>query len=214
MPYADVNDIHMYYEEQGGGAPLILLHGATGTIDDQVAASNWRSLVPLLSGMHRVIQIEHRGHGRTNNPANTMTYEIIAADICAFIEQQGLAPAHIAGVSDGGIIALQIGLTRPDLARTLIGVGANYTVDDRVRAAVAVLDPVFLERERPQWARDLARRHDAHREPDYWRELVRQLAVNSLTNPTWTEADLRRIPTPTLMIAGENDPFGNLEQMV
>ena len=33
MPYAEVNDIRMYYEEQGRGEPLVLLHGATGTID-------------------------------------------------------------------------------------------------------------------------------------------------------------------------------------
>jgi pimeloyl-ACP methyl ester carboxylesterase len=90
----------------------------------------------LLAGALRAIQIEHRGHGRTNYPAGDLRYETIAADICAFIEQQGLAPAHLAGISDGGIIALQIGLSRPDLARTLIGVGANYCVDAQILAVV------------------------------------------------------------------------------
>jgi hypothetical protein len=32
MPYAEVNDIGMYYEEQGTGEPLVLLHGATGGV--------------------------------------------------------------------------------------------------------------------------------------------------------------------------------------
>lgn len=212
MPYADVNDIHLYYEEAGSGVPLILLHGGTGTIDDP--PSSWHDLVPLFSMSYRAIQIEHRGHGRTNNPTDQLTYTVIADDICAFIEQHGLAPAHIAGLSDGGIVALRIGLTRPDLARTLIGVGVNYTVDDQVLAVAEHLDPSVLEREMPGFAADIVRRHDAYHEPGYWRELLRQIVANAKTNPTWTEEDLRRIVTPTLLIAGEGDPFGHLDQMV
>jgi hypothetical protein len=32
VPYAEVNDIRMYYKEQGQGEPMVLLHGATGAI--------------------------------------------------------------------------------------------------------------------------------------------------------------------------------------
>ena len=44
MPYAAVNDIRMYYEEQGQGEPLVLLHGATGAIDFHL--SGWGHLAP------------------------------------------------------------------------------------------------------------------------------------------------------------------------
>jgi pimeloyl-ACP methyl ester carboxylesterase len=33
MPYADVNGLHLYYEEQGKGPPLVLLHGGLMTIE-------------------------------------------------------------------------------------------------------------------------------------------------------------------------------------
>jgi hypothetical protein len=38
MPYAEVNDIRMYYEEQGEGEPLLLLHGALGAVDPAVTS--------------------------------------------------------------------------------------------------------------------------------------------------------------------------------
>ena len=36
MPYAEVNDIRMYYEEQGSGVPFVVMHGASSASDDRV----------------------------------------------------------------------------------------------------------------------------------------------------------------------------------
>jgi pimeloyl-ACP methyl ester carboxylesterase len=213
MPYADVNDIRMYYEEMGdpNAVPFLLMHGATGSADGP--QYGWGGLMPLFAEKYRAIHIEHRGHGRTNNPAGKLTYEMIADDVVAFIEQLGLAPCHIGGVSDGGIVCLEIGMTRPDVARTLVTVGPNYYNDDLVRQANTFADVARYERT-PGAAEDMARRHDRNKEPGYWKELVRQLAENLAVNPDYSEDDLRRIPTPTLLMAGEDDLWGNLDQMV
>jgi len=114
MPYAEVGDISMYYEEQGSGETLVLLHGGTGAIS--LPASGWAGLAPAFAERYRAIQIEHRGHGRTSNPSGRIAYDQVAEDMAAFIEVLGLAPAHVAGVSDGGIAALVVGMTRPELA--------------------------------------------------------------------------------------------------
>jgi pimeloyl-ACP methyl ester carboxylesterase len=211
MPYVEINDIRMYYEEEGQGEPLLLLHGALGIIDPAVRGG-WFVLRPALAARYRTFSLEHRGHGRTDNPAGRLAYDQIAADVAAFVERLGLAPAHVAGVSDGAVIALTLGLTRPELVRTLVLVGANYYNDDQVREANALFDAAVLERESPEFAAELARRHDPHHHPGYWRELVGQLQANIAVAPAYTEADLRRIPVPTLLIAGEADPWGNLEQ--
>jgi 3-oxoadipate enol-lactonase len=131
MPYAEVNDIRIYYEEMGSGTPFVLMPAAASAIDDPVYS--WADLMPLFAARYRVIHVEHRGHGRTTNPAGKLTSEMIARDVCAFIERLDLAPAHLGGVSDGGITALVIGMTRPDLARTLVTVGPNYDNDEQVR---------------------------------------------------------------------------------
>jgi pimeloyl-ACP methyl ester carboxylesterase len=213
MPYADVNDIRMYYEEMGDpeAVPFVLMHGASSSIDDPVFS--WAELMPAFAQTYRVIHVEHRGHGRTSNPTGVITYELIASDVCAFIEQLELAPCHIGGVSDGGITALHIGMTRPELARALVTVGPNYYNDELVAEANTFADVAKFEAN-PAAAADMARRHDRNKEPGYWRELVRQLAANLAVNPAYTEDDLRRIPNPTLLMSGENDLWGNLDQMV
>ena len=209
MPYAEINDIRMYYEEQGQGQPLVLLHGGLGTIE---ARSGWGKLLTALAARYRAICVEHRGHGRTNNPAGRLSYALIADDLARFIERLGLAPAHVAGVSDGGIVGLALGMTRPDLVRSLVCVGANYCVDDQLRAALGLFDAAALERDHPDYARAFAASHDPHHHVGYWRELVRQVRATAEAEPTWTKTDLRRIPVPTLLIAGETDFIVGLDQ--
>jgi pimeloyl-ACP methyl ester carboxylesterase len=209
MPYAEVNDIRMYYEEQGQGHPLILLHGGTGAIESM---AGWGPLLPSLTPRYRAFSPEHRGHGRTSNPAGYLSFALIADDIAKFIEQLGLAPAHVAGVSDGAMIGLALAMTRPDLLRSLICVGANYRIDDQLRDALEFFDVAVIERDHPEYARTVAARHDPHRYPGYWRDLVRQVREASENDLVWTEDDLRRIPALTLLIAGEADFIVSLDQ--
>lgn len=213
MPYANVNDLVMYYEELGspGGDPLLLLHGAGGTADDPIGG--WASLAPALAEEFRVLLIEHRGHGRTDNPAGFLTFERIGDDIAALAEHLELGPAHIAGISDGGVVALDCALRRPELSRTITVLGANYSVHDGIRAVATSLDPDALEENAPEAAAEFGRRHDQRRYEGYWKDLLRHIVANNMENPSWSEADLQRIRCPTLLIAGEDDPFATAEQM-
>jgi pimeloyl-ACP methyl ester carboxylesterase len=213
MPYANINDIRMYYEEQGQGEPLLLLHGAFGAVDPAVT-SGWSALLPALAARYRTFSLEHRGHGRTDNPAGRLSYAQLARDVAAFIERFELAPAHVAGFSDGATIGLALGMTRPELLRSLVCVGPNYRIDDQLRQGMEFFDAAALERESPDFAAELARRHDAHHYPGYWRELVGQVRANVEAELAWTEDDLRRIPVPTLLIMGEADFVVSLEQML
>ena len=67
--------------------------------------------MPSFAERYRAAHIELRGHGRTNDPAGMIRYEMIAADVVRFIEVLQLGTAHIAGVSDGGIVALAVDMT-------------------------------------------------------------------------------------------------------
>jgi pimeloyl-ACP methyl ester carboxylesterase len=204
----------MYYEEQGpaDAQPLVLLHGGGGTIDDPVGG--WAGLAPLFAESFRTVLVEHRGHGRTANPDGLMTFEQMGDDIAGLIEQLELVPAHVAGISDGGVMALDLGLRQPALVRAITIIGANYCVDESTLAMVESLDPDAIERAAPQAAADFANRHDVGKYPGFWKDLIRQVRENNRVNPSWTEADLRRFDRPILVIAGENDPFANTDQMV
>ena len=214
MPYARLNDMNMYYEELGGhdSPPLILLHGAGGSADDPVGG--WAALAPSFADEFHLYLIEHRGHGRTDNPAAFMTFEQIGDDIATFVAQLELERAHIAGISDGGVVALDCAIRHPELVRTITVVGANYCVHDGILSVAASLDPESLEQSAPEAAAAFARRHDRGKHAGYWKELMRQIVANNTANPAWTTDDLRRIRCPTLLIAGETDPFATVEQMV
>src|SRR5262245_55153178 len=79
--YADVNGLHLYYEEhdgQGGAtrSPLVLLHGGMLSIDLSFA-----DLIPRLTPRHRVIAVELQGHGRTADIEHTISPANSASDV-------------------------------------------------------------------------------------------------------------------------------------
>jgi len=76
-------------------------------------------VVPALAQRFRVLAYDRRGHGQSERPPGQGSAEEDAADLAALIEGVGLAPAHVAGVSFGGSIALQLAARRPELLRSV-----------------------------------------------------------------------------------------------
>jgi pimeloyl-ACP methyl ester carboxylesterase len=70
-----------------------------------------------------------------------------------------------------------------------------------------------MELRAPGWVAEMERHHDPHHYPGYWRELVGQLRAMLAVEPAFTEADLARIPVPTLLVAGEGDRFASLDRI-
>lgn len=214
MASVTVGDLELHYDEHGrpDGPPLVLLHGAGGTADDPEAG--WAALIPVFAPHFRVLAVEHRGHGRTGNPAGAQSFDQMGDDLAGFVDAVGAVPAHVAGISDGGVVALGTALRRPHLTRTITLVGTNHRVDESTSRVTAALDPEVIERQAPEAVARFAARHDPARYPGYWKDLIRQVAENNATNPSWTEEDLRRVACPALLVAGEDDPFANTDQMV
>ena len=101
--YAEVNDIQLYYEIHGDGpTPVVMLHG--GYDDSDV----WELETWLLSYDYTVIEIDSRGHGRSYDGDGPITYELMASDTMALLDQLGVGRAHFVGWSDGAVIATQI----------------------------------------------------------------------------------------------------------
>jgi pimeloyl-ACP methyl ester carboxylesterase len=215
MPYAEANGLRQYYEEEGAGPALVLLNGAFGTLD-ATHRGGWGALRPFLAQRFRVVQVEARAHGRTDNPGGPDAYTLptLAADIAALIEQLGLAPAHVAGFSLGGVVGLELAFAHPRVVRAVVGVGACYTNDAKTLAGCQRFDPDRVEREDPALAAEYARRHDPYHGPGHWRDLLRWTISPSATDPSYTAEDLGRIAVPALWIAGEDDPFFELDQLL
>lgn len=211
MAYLEVADLKLYYEEHGrrDGQPLVLLHGGGGTADDPVGG--WALLLPAFTDSFRIILVEHRGHGRTTNPAGFQSFDQMGDDIAGFLVALDIASSHVAGISDGGVLALDLALRRPEAVRSMTVIGTNFCVDERTLGAAAGLEPEAIQAAAPAAAAEFAARHDPANYPGYWKDLIAHIKANNAVNPSWSADDLARIACPALLIAGENDPFANVE---
>jgi pimeloyl-ACP methyl ester carboxylesterase len=201
--FVHVRDLEMYHEETGAGQPLILIHGAFGT------SAGWAKSVADFAPHYRVITPDSRGHGRTANPRGALTYRMMADDIAAFIGALGLEKPLVAGWSDGGQIALEMGIHYPDLVSAYVVGGAFYKLTEQYRQAIIgigmegpgqinldMLKSVFSE-----WHDGIA-------------EQARQLSVPFWTEPNFSPAEFARMTAPTLILLGDRDQAIPVEQAV
>jgi pimeloyl-ACP methyl ester carboxylesterase len=210
MPIAQVRDLRLYYEIHGEGQPLVLLDGALDTIE-----SDWGRHLPAFAARYRVLAYEHRGHGRSDNPpARFAGYDELADDLAALLELVGVARARFCGFSDGAMTLINFALRHPERVHSLILAGVQYTNDARTLSVLDKMTPERIVERQPAWAERLAQLHDTHHQPGYWQDLLRQMLPFWRVEPNYTLDQLREIAAPTLLIAGERDSFGHLDQQI
>jgi pimeloyl-ACP methyl ester carboxylesterase len=103
------------FEEFGDAKhpPLIILHGFFAS------ARNWRTVAEKLATQFHVYVPDQRNHGRSFHDS-VMDYSTLAADLLAFIEQQGLVSVSLLGHSMGGKVAMWFALNHAKVVDKLI----------------------------------------------------------------------------------------------
>lgn len=120
---AELSAMTMHYAVYGDeGYPLILVHGNGGSKNSLKEAAEY------LANDYKVYVIESRCHGESSDPGE-ISYDLMAKDIKEFIDAMGLEKPYLMGHSDGGINALTVAYTYPDLLGGFISCGANTTPD-------------------------------------------------------------------------------------
>jgi pimeloyl-ACP methyl ester carboxylesterase len=203
MPTIVANGLQTAFEVEGAGPPLVMLHGATISGHEQ-----FTRLAPVLARGFRVYLPDARGHaGTAGDPADGWTTADLVADLAAFVNAIGLATFHLLGHSMGGMTALHFASSFPERLRTLVAISIGTEREPRLSVGRAFMDPDRIERDDPDWARSLASRHDAPRGPGAWRRLLRAIVEDIDHQPLLTASELRAIDAPTLVVAGDRDPF-------
>src|SRR5579863_4168519 len=120
--YAEANGLKIWYVEAGQGVPLLLLHGGIVSNGPIWADSmfGWGSHLGQFAERFRVIAPDTRGHGRTLNPSDALTFLDFAGDVIALIQALKLEQPLICGFSDGGITATLVGIVAPELPRAIV----------------------------------------------------------------------------------------------
>jgi pimeloyl-ACP methyl ester carboxylesterase len=197
MAEVEIAGVTTHYEEQGEGVPLVLLHG--GMSD----STSWGMQLPALAAAYHVYAPDRRGHGRSGDTDEAYTYEAMATETIAFLDQVVGGPAHLVGWSDGGNVALLVAAQRADLVRRQVVIGANFHHEGLMDVADMGDDP-----DAPSVAM-FKGMHDAVSPggPDHWPSFLRRSMQMWREGPTMTVEDLGRIDVPTLVLVGDDEPI-------
>lgn len=113
MPFNTSLTAPLNYRRQGSGSPVLLIHGLFGNLD------NLNGVNRALSDSHDVIAVDVRNHGLSPR-ADTMSYEEMASDVLALLDQLGLGQVAIVGHSMGGKIAMMTAKLAPERVSRLV----------------------------------------------------------------------------------------------
>ncbi|CAM3254103.1 alpha/beta fold hydrolase [Stackebrandtia soli] len=189
-----IGGVPTWYAVNGAGEPVVLLHG--GLVDSR----SFERAVTLLSPRYRVFTVDRRGHGRTPDMDGPYSYELLADDTIAFLEQVVEGSAHLVGFSDGANIALIVAARRPDLVRRLVTISGNFHHDGLLPG---VLDGFADDRS----IQRLASRH-GEVSPDgaeHFDVVAAKDLAMARSGPTLTTTELAFIAVPTLVMAADDD---------
>ncbi|MHC5374253.1 alpha/beta fold hydrolase [Enterococcus sp. LJL120] len=104
----------LYYEVYGTGFPVVLLHGNGGN------GKFFSKQIPFLSRYFQLVIIDSRGHGRSANYAETLSFSLMARDIFEILEQEKIAQADFIGFSDGANLAMVFAVNYPQKVHRLV----------------------------------------------------------------------------------------------
>ena len=214
----DSAGVRIRYVDQGQGAPVVLIHGYTGTLD-----RHWIN-TGVFAGLvkdHRVIAFDCRGHGKSGKPVDPQAYGLeMAQDVIRLLDHLKIRRAHIVGFSMGAIVAGHLLTTNPDQFSSVTFVAYHpvhtWTAADAEEAEASARD---LESDMPFRALVLAAWPKEKAAPS--EEDIRKFSQNmARANDTKalaayhrgrralvvTDAQMAAVRVPGLGIIGSDDP--------
>jgi 3-oxoadipate enol-lactonase len=192
------------------GVPILLSHYLGGT------SQTWAAQVEALSNRFRVIRYDTRGHGASDTPSGPYEISMLGRDALSVMEHLGLARAHFAGLSQGGMTGMWLAANHPDkIDRLVLANTTPYIPNKPVWDALIVRSEVegmntIAKQTISSWLSDgFKMRH-----PEILSELIAIMRGMSPVGYAGSCAvlrdidlrdDLARIAAPTLVIGGEED---------
>jgi pimeloyl-ACP methyl ester carboxylesterase len=209
----DVQGHSIAYRQQGGGSPLLLLHGWPTN------SREWHAQLEGLDDGFRVVAWDALGAGQSSDPPEEFRLRDWADVLAAFLQALGPQGVHVGGLSWGGGLALELYRRHPAMVRSLILMGAYAGWAGSLPAETVQQRLELMERnlQAPieDWAPALIRTLVADDAPgeitDELASIIAELhpAATRIALRAFAEADLRgvlpQVDVPTLLLYGERD---------
>ncbi|HXR85093.1 MAG TPA: alpha/beta hydrolase [Hanamia sp.] len=202
---ADVNGLKIYYEIYGEGKPLVLIHGGGSTIQ-----TSFGNIIPALAKQRQLIAVEMQAHGRTGDRDSDLSFEQDADDVAALLKHLKIPKADFLGFSNGGQTTIEIALRHPGLVHKIILASIFYKSDAVVPEFWKGFDTATLN-DMPKALRESFLQ--VNNSPDLLLNMFNKDVKRMKNFKGWTDAQIRSIMVPTLIINGNND-VGSIEHAV
>lgn len=221
MPEIEVNGTTLHFEAEGPeGAPAVVLSNSLST-----DLRMWQPQLAALAARYRVLRYDTRGHGKSAVPPAPYRIETLADDLAGLIDALELGPAHVVGLSLGGMTAQVLAMRRPELVASLCLVATTCRPPFGTQAAWAArAEEVrrtgdYRDVEAPMVERWLTRRF---RRADpagtaLIREMIRTTPIEGYVGACMAIGGLdacgklAHYQGPVCVIAGEEDPGTTVE---
>jgi pimeloyl-ACP methyl ester carboxylesterase len=190
--YYPINGFQMYCEVYGSGEPLLLIHGNNGGIKD------FYKQIPYFSRHYKVIVADSRAQGKSLDPSDSLTYEMMADDYADLLTALKIDAAYVLGWSDGGINALLLAMRHPEKVKKMAITGASLQPDSTVVAAEILQETKLRYLE--------VKKKFAGTRPKTPAEIKEFKLLKLLIEQPHIELTaLHKIEVPTLVIGGDHD---------
>ena len=221
MPTFSANGVEIYYEVTGQGYPLIWSHEFGGSYD------SWEAQVKFFSRRYQVITYAARGWPPSDVPEDPAAYtqDIVINDLYLLMRHLNISEAHIGGLSMGGSVALNFGITHPEMAKSLIvaSAGSGSTNRDTFLSTGQSMADRLLSQGMVPVAKDYGttniRVQLRRKDPMGFETFARLLSEHSATGSALTyqgfvmnrptvfelEDKLKSLRVPTLIMIGDED---------
>lgn len=190
---------------------LVLLHsgGMTGV--------EWQPQIKPLAKHFDLLIPDLPGHGRSLLPAGeSLSVQLMAESVVQLLADEGVEKAHFTGSSMGGAVALWIAYHYPHLVDKLVIYRMVYKTTAAIAAQIKQMaNPSYWQQYgMHRW---LSRLHLAQGGEAAWQAVIARVASAFDSKQSGYQmdlSDLANITSPTLLIAGDNDPIAPLETLL
>lgn len=213
MKFLTLGDLELYYQDLGYGYPVVLVHGMGS--DHTI----WEGIVPLLQKKYRVLAVDLRGHGWTSKNPGPYSMGLFSRDIYGFLEALDIGQAHFMGHSMGGAVLQELAIQKADIISSLTFISSFAYIDHQLQEVFMKLIKILREDGYNAFfdaCLKLANNPNYIQKNEELFSKVRYImakkssitaledTINACLKVNYLDS-LKRVKTPTLVIAGKED---------